>query len=130
MSGLKVVKTISEAKNLEILSISEVAERLKKKDNTATKKWLERRGVRIYAESKSHYVYEIDLAVELDKPWVRSLIHKYPDNWKDIYRGIAKDKSVCDLVLLSLGEEINYLPKTKVKKMDENDKKLFKKLTV
>ncbi len=125
-----LVKTIGEAKNLEILSISEVAKRLNKKDNTATKKWLIKRGVRIYAESKSHYVYEIDLAVELDKPWVRSLVHKYPDSWKDIYKAVAKDKSVYDLVLMSLGEEINYLPKTKVKKLDENDKKLFKKLTV
>lgn len=126
---LRVLKSINEEKNLRILTITEVAERIKAKDSIATKKWLERRGIKIYTDTKTHYVYEIDVAVEIDKPWVINLINKYPENWKEVYRKVVKDNVVYEMVLLSLGEDLSYLPTTKIKSLNDNDKKLFKKLT-
>lgn len=123
------MKLINEEKNLRILTILEVAKKIKTKDNVATKKWLEKKGIRIYTDTKTHYVYEIDVAVEIDKPWVINLVKKFPDKWKEIYKKTAKDNSVYELVLLSLGGELSSLPTTKIKKMNSNDKKLFEKLT-
>ncbi|WP_278035183.1 hypothetical protein [Flavobacterium nitratireducens] len=123
------MKLINEEKNLRILTIFEVAERIKTKDNTATKKWLEKKGVKIYTDTKTHYVYEIDVAVEIDKPWVINLMDRYPENWKEVYKKTVKDNAVYEMVLLNLGEDVSYLPKTKIKSLNGNDKKLFEKLT-
>ena len=126
---LRVLKSINEEKNLRILTITEVAERIKTKDNIATKKWLEKKGIKIYTDTKTHYVYEIDVAVEIDKPWVINLMERYPENWKEVYKKTVKDNAVYEMVLLNLGEDVSYLPKTKIKILNENDKKLFEKLT-
>lgn len=125
----RVLKSINEDKNLRILTITEVAERIKTKDSIATKKWLEKKGIKIYTDTKTHYVYEIDVAVEIDKPWVINLMNKYPENWKEVYKKTVKDNTVYEMVLLSLGEEICSLPSTKIKRLNETDMKLFKKLT-
>lgn len=126
---LRVLKSINEEKNLRILTITEVAERIKTKDNIATKKWLEKKGIKIYTDTKTHYVYEIDVEVEIDKPWVINLMERYPENWKEVYKKTVKDNAVYEMVLLNLGEDVSYLPKTKIKILNENDKKLFEKLT-
>lgn len=125
----RVLETINKRKSLNILSLIEVAEIIKTKDNTATRKWLEKKGIKIYKDTKAHYVYEIDVAVEIDKPWVVNLINKYPEKWKDIYKKTVKDNAVYEMVLLSLGEDLSHLPTTKIKSLNGNDKKLFEKLT-
>jgi uncharacterized GH25 family protein len=123
------LKTINEEKNLRILTIFEVAERIKTKDNIATKKWLNKKGIKIYTDTKTHYVYEIDVAVEIDKPWVIDLMDRYPENWKEVYKKTVKDNAVYEMVLLNLGKDVSYIPKTKIKSLNGNDKKLFEKLT-
>ena len=123
------MKIIDKENNLKILTILEVAKKIKIKDNVATKKWLEKKGIRIYTDTKTHYVYEIDVAVEIDKPWVINLMNRYPENWKDVYKKTVKDNAVYEMVLLSLGEDVSYLPTTKIKSLNGNDKKLFEKLT-
>lgn len=125
----RVLETINKRKSLNILSLIEVAEIIKTKDNTATRKWLEKKGVKVYKETKTHFVYEIDVAVEIDKPWVINLMNRYPEKWKDIYKKTVKDNAVYEMVLLSLDEDLGYLPTTKIKSLNESDKKLFKKLT-
>jgi hypothetical protein len=54
---------------------------------------------------------------------------RYPENWKDVYKKTVKDNAVYEMVLLNLGEDVSYLPKTKIKSLNGNDKKLFEKLT-
>ena len=125
----RVLDITNKEINLKILSIIEVAERIKTKDNIATKKWLEKKGINIYTDTKTHYVYEIDVAVEIDKPWVISLMNRYPEKWKDVYKKTVKDNAVYEMVLLSLGGDLSYLPTTKIKSLNGNDKKLFEKLT-
>lgn len=74
-------------------------------------------------------MYEIDVSVEIDKPWVINLMDRYPENWKEVYKKTVKDNAVYEMVLLNLGEDVSYLPKTKIKSLNGNDKKLFEKLT-
>lgn len=116
------------SKSLTVLTIQEVAQKIKKKDIDATRKWLDERNITIYKDSKPHYVYEIDIDCEMDKPYVRNLRNKHPNNWEEIYKKVAKDNSVYELVVLSLSGEISTRPTTKLKITRSDDVKLYKQL--
>ena len=106
----------------------EVADKLKLKDFDATKRWLEKKGIAIYKETKTHFVYEIDVDVEIDKTRVKDLRNKYPNNWEKLYKKIAKDDSVYEMVVHSLVGESVARPTTKLKLTNQDDKELYKKL--
>jgi len=118
----------TNTKSLTILSILEVADKLKLKDFDATKRWLEKKGIAIYKETKTHFVYEIDVDVEIDKTRVKDLQNKYPNNWEELYKKIAKDDSVYEMVVYSLVGESVARPTTKLKLTNQDDKELYKKL--
>ncbi|MGQ7945049.1 hypothetical protein [Flavobacterium sp. WC2509] len=113
--------------NLSMLTISEVAVKLKLTNGEATKKWLEKRGIQIHKFSKQNLVYEIEVICEIDKPFVKGLKLKYPLKWKNIYRRIVKDYNVYELLILQLEGECDYVPTTKVKR-NKNDEKLYNDL--
>lgn len=112
----------SESSNLSILTIREVAIKLKLINSEAAKKWIEKRGIRIHKFSKQNIVYEIEVICEIDKPFVKSLRLKYPLRWKKIYRNLVKDKNVYELLVLQLEGELDYVPTTKVKRNIEDEK--------
>lgn len=128
---LDILNTYNEinSKSLTTLSILGVATRLELKDYASAKRWLEKKGIKIYKELKSSFVYEIDVNVEIDKLWVKDLSLKYPANWEEIYKISAKDETVCKIVVLSLKGEIVSRPTTKLKLKDNNDKELYRQLT-
>ena len=113
--------------NLSILTIREVAIKLKLINSEAAKKWLEKRGIRIHKFSKQNIVYEIEVICEIDKPFVKSLRLKYPLKWKEIYRNLVKDQNVYKLLVLQLEGELDYIPTTKVKR-NIGDEKLYNDL--
>ena len=120
--------TITTSSNsLTILTISEVGPKIKKKDTDAIKKWLETKNITIYKETKTHFVYEIDVDCEIDKVRVRDFRNKYPNNWKEIYKKIAKDDSVYEMVVLSLGSEFIDKPMTKIKTRNAEEEALYKR---
>jgi hypothetical protein len=112
----------SESSNLSILTIREVAIKLKLINSEAAKKWIEKRGIRIHKFSKQNIVYEIEVICEIDKPFVKSLRLKYPLRWKKIYRNLVKDKNVYELLVLQLEGELDYVPTTKVRRNIEDEK--------
>ena len=121
---------ITSSNSLAILTISDVGPKIKKKDTEAIKKWLEKKNITIYKETKTHFVYEIDVDCEIDKIRVRDLRNKYPNNWKEIYKKITKDNSVYEMVVLSLGGEFIDKPMTKIKTRNAVEDALFKRYSV
>ena len=118
----------TNTKSLGLLTILEVAKKLKLSNFDATKRWLEKKGIKIYKETKTHLVYEIDVDVEIDKNKVKDLRIKYPNNWEQLYKRIAKDDSVYEMVVFILNGETVSRPTTKLKLTTEADKDLYKKL--
>lgn len=113
--------------NLSILTIPEVATKLKLINNEAAKKWLEKSNIRIHKFSKQNWVYEIEVICEIDKPFVKALKLKYPLKWKNIYRRLVKNYNVYELLILQLEGELDYVPTTKVKR-NKSDEKLYNDL--
>jgi hypothetical protein len=117
----------SNSKSLIILTLQEVAPKIKKNDIDAIRKWLSDRNITIYKDSRPHYVYEIDVDCEIDKPRVRTLRNKFPDDWENFYRKIAKDDAVCEMVILSLGGEVRAKPLAKIKPTNKKEEDLIKR---
>ncbi len=106
----------------------EVGKKIKLSDFDAIKRWLDKKGITIYKETKVHFVYEIDVDVEIDKIRVKDLKAKNPNNWQELYRMIAKDIAVYEMVVFILNGEIVSRPTTKLKLTTDADKDLYKKL--
>lgn len=117
-----------QTKSLGILTILEVGPKIKLTDFDAIKKWLNKKGITIYKETKVHFVYEIDVDVEIDKIRVKDLKVKNPNNWQELYKMIAKDNAVYEMVVSSLVGDYVARPTTKLKLTTDADKELFKKL--
>ncbi|MBP6755787.1 MAG: hypothetical protein KA210_06540 [Bacteroidia bacterium] len=115
-------------KSLGLLTILEVGKKIKLSDFDAIKRWLDKKGITIYKETKVHFVYEIDVDVEIDKIRVKDLKAKNPNNWQELYRMIAKDIAVYEMVVFILNGEIVSRPTTKLKLTTDADKDLYKKL--
>jgi hypothetical protein len=112
---------------LTILTISDVGSKIKKKDVEAIKKWLAKKNITIYKETKTHFVYEIDVDCEIDKTRVRDLRNKYPNDWEKVYKKIAKNDAVYEMVVLSLGGELCVNPKSKIRLKDDKEYGLLKR---
>jgi hypothetical protein len=117
----------SISKSFTLITIPEVAIKIKLTDFEATKKWLLQKNITIHSDRKPYTVYEIDVDCELDKPYVRDLRNKYPDNWEEIYRKIAKDDAVCEMVVLSLSGEVKFKPLSKIKTINKSEDELLKR---
>lgn len=115
-------------KSLGILTILEVGQKIKLSDFDAIKRWLDKKDITIYKETKVHFVYEIDVDVEIDKIRVRDLKAKNPNNWQELYKMIAKDNAVYEMVVYSLTGDSVVRPATRLKLTTDADKELFKKL--
>jgi hypothetical protein len=117
----------SISKSFTLITIPEVAIKIKLTDFEATKKWLLQKNITIHSDRKPYTVYEIDVDCELDKGYVRDLRNKYPDNWEEIYRKIAKDDAVCEMVVLSLSGEVKFKPLSKIKTINKSEDELLKR---
>jgi hypothetical protein len=113
--------------SLALLTLPEVGTRIKIKDIESIKRWLSKYNIMMYKLSKQICVYEIDLDCEIDKIRVRDLRMQHPNNWEEVYKSIAKDKSVFEMVVTSLGGEVASKPSTRVKLKSDYEKELLKK---
>ena len=64
----------------------------------------------------------------MDKNWVKGLKNKYPNEWQSVYRKIAKDNSVYEMVVLSLCGDAVTKPIAKIKLTNSDDKNLYNQL--
>jgi len=115
--------------SLDTLTIAQVAEKIHAKDCATARKWLVENGIKIHRFPSHHYVYAIEVASNIDKPFVQNLRAKYPDKWKDRYRDIVKDLSVYKLTLSMLEDEIPSTPSVKVSKINKKDEARYKKFS-
>ncbi len=113
--------------NLNILTIQEVACKIKRRNFKATKKWLQSKNITIHRDSKQLFVYEIDVDTEIDKMKVIDLQKKFPSNWQDVYKKIAKEESVYEMVLHSLGGAVFTRPTTKIKPINKTESDFLNK---
>jgi deoxyribodipyrimidine photolyase len=121
---------LEETKNihLDTLTLPQVAELINVKDNESAKKWLKKNGIKIHNFSRNPFVYSIEVASEIDKPYVQQLRNKYPDKWKDRYRDVVKDLSVYNLTITLLDDEISPIPRVKSSNINKKDKERYKRL--
>ncbi len=114
--------------NNGILTLGEVSNIIMMDSMPAVKKWLTSKSIRINKFSKANYVYEIEVLCELDKQLALNLKWKYPTQWKEMYRCVAKNSAIYELVLIQIGEEVIHRPIYKVKTRGSKDEKLLQEL--
>lgn len=114
--------------NLDLLTISQVAELLNLKDNESAKKWLKKNGIKTYKFSKCLFVYKIEIAAAIDRPFVINLRNKFPDRWKSRYRDVVKDLAVFNLLVSEIEESPTPIPCVRPKLINKKDEKRYKQL--
>ncbi|WP_396164960.1 hypothetical protein [Flavobacterium sp.] len=114
--------------NSGILTLGEVSNIIMMDSIPAVKKWLISKNIRINKFSKANYVYEIEVLCEIDKQLALNLKWKNPNQWKEMYKCIAKNSAIYELVLMQIGEEIVHKPLYKVKTRGSKDEKLLNEL--
>jgi hypothetical protein len=117
-------------KSQSTLTLAEVSIRLNYKNEHVTKRWLRKNGIQIHRLAKNNFVYQIELDLVLEKPYVISLRNKHPQKWKDIYRVVCKDISLYELMVMEMGELTQFIPMTKVSLRSKSDDKLYKSLLI
>jgi hypothetical protein len=117
-----------KSNSLQTLTISEVSVILKFKNDLTTRKWLKDNGIQIHRLAKKSFVYQIEFDLVWDKPYVLNLKRKHPQNWKDLYSCVVKDRSLYDLMMFEIDEENSFTPTTKVSIKSTTDQKLLKSL--
>ena len=112
-----------------IIPIHQVSEMMRFKSINTTMKWLETNSVKIHRISNKKYVFEIDILSEIDKLQVKELKKRYPEKWIEMYRTIATNPKVCELVLLQVGNEpLERTSYTMVKLKNKKEEDLLKQL--
>lgn len=115
-------------KSLVILTIPEVASKIKLKDFDATKNWLTQKSIKMFKETKQLFVYELDVDVEIDLIYAKELKRKFPLHWLQIYKSISKDIAVFEMVKLRLEAVTSSKPKTKILLKTKEDNEILKLL--
>ncbi|MFZ4436158.1 MAG: hypothetical protein ACOYOR_06600 [Flavobacterium psychrophilum] len=114
--------------NSGLLTLGEVGDLLMINSTQSVKNWLRSKNISINKFSKANYVYEVEVVCEIQKQLAINLRRNYPLKWKDMYKLMAPNDSIYELVLIQLGEEVVYKPLIKVKTKGEKDEKLLKEL--
>ncbi|WP_188050255.1 hypothetical protein [Flavobacterium sp. GP15] len=119
------VEELYSTRSLDTLTLMEVGKRLNLIDIEAIKRWLNKNKIRIYKFPKQNYVYQIDLDCEIDKIRVTDLRKEFPDNWEEVYKKIAKDNAVYEMVVISLGGQVFEKIKSKITVKNKKEEDLF-----
>ncbi len=122
---------LNENHSPSILTIGEVANRLKLKKTESATIWLNQNGVTIHKlNKKSNMVYEMDFSCALLIPFVKDFMNKHPMNWEVLLKSILLNDSVYNMILLKIGDNslANKRPKTKVNPKTAKEIELRNKL--
>lgn len=124
----EVESTIS--KSQPRLTLRQVAKELNYKDELATRRWLKMNGIKVHRLAKNNVVYQVDLVLVLEKPFVTSLRNKHPQKWKEIYRRACKDDTLYELMVMEMEDSTPRIPMTKVSLRSKSDDKRYKSLLI
>ena len=119
---------ISNPTGLDTLTIPQVAERINVKNNETAKKWLNERGIKIHRFLKTTFVYQIEVASEIDKPFVIHLRNQHPEKWKDRYRDVVKNLAVYNLTISKIEDTPTLTPIVRARRINKKDEQRYKKL--
>ena len=113
--------------HLDTLTIPQVAEDIHVKDNDTAEKWLKSKGIKIHKHTKSRFVYQIEVASEIDKPFVLELRNQYPERWKELYRDIVKNSAVYNILVSKIESTSSPIPSVKARRINKKDQDRYKK---
>lgn len=119
---------VSNPTGLDTLTIPQVAERINVKNNETAKKWLNERGIKIHRFLKTTFVYQIEVASEIDKPFVIHLRNQHPDKWKDRYRDVVKNLAVYNLTISKIEDTPTLTPIIRARRINKKDEERYNKL--
>jgi hypothetical protein len=111
-----------------LLTLSEVGEKIKLSDPKSIKNWLRHNGITIHKLATRAFVYDLDLKVCLLKPMVLDLIKKHPNQWRGICRSIIDEDVVFEMIMIELDNRTMILPKYKMKFNSIEEEKLYNDL--
>jgi hypothetical protein len=114
--------------NNGLMTLGEVGNLLMINSTQSVKNWLSSKNISVNKFSKANYVFEVEVVCEIEKQLAINLRRNYPTKWKDMYKLIAPNESIYELVLIQIGEEVVYKPLNKVKTRGAKDEKLLKEL--
>ncbi len=119
---------VSTSEN-KTLTIKEVGHLIKRKCKRSIYRWLRKRGVSVYKDTKEAYVFKIEFDVQMDIEYVKSLKMKYPFKWKQMYKTTCSDEALFNLMMIHMEEESVYSQVTDVALKSNDDMKIFKRLS-
>ena len=120
---------INQYNSTGMIPVHQVSEMMSFKSINTTMKWLENNNVKIHRIANKKYVFEIEVLSEIDKLQVKELKRRFPDRWIEMYRTIASNPKVCELVLLQIGDEpVQNTGYTMVKVKNKKEEDLLKQL--
>ena len=119
---------VRNTSNLDMLTIPQVAIMINVKDNGTAKKWLKNKGIKIHNFTKTTFVYQIEVASEIDKPFVLQLRNQYPEKWKERYRDVVKDFAVYNLLLSKIEDIPTQTPTVKSRMVNKKDEERYNQL--
>ena len=108
-----------------IYSISEVGKRINKKGRTAIEEWLMRNNITIHKDTRK-YVFAIDVETKLLLPLASNYKRKHTKDWKQRVETICDgDHQLFQMLMIELCNEPAPLPHTRVKPLNDYQKKLL-----
>lgn len=110
---------------LKFITLKQIGDEVNLRNQKAIRKWLMERGITIHKLSSKTYVYKIDFDLHSDKPLVMNLRRNNPRNWKEMYRVIANNDTLYNLMMLEMEQETVDSPTTMVSTKTKNDEKLL-----
>lgn len=118
----------SNSMHLDTLTLAGVAEKIYVKDDQTAKKWLKEKGIKIHSYPKHSYVFQVEVASEIDKPYVIQLRNQYPDKWKEKYRDVVKDIAVYNLTVSKIEDTPTPTPTVRARRINKKDEERYKRL--
>jgi hypothetical protein len=116
---------------IRLISFDEIRVRYINISDSDLKKWLRSKNIVFQKLSKSLFVNEVDIVIELTKQVAKRLRFSYPSTWKEMLKYISQNESICNVVLIQLGEDTEKLyPKRnrKISIKNKGEEKLFREL--
>jgi hypothetical protein len=115
---------------LKVMTLRQVGDEINMNDLKSIRKWLTRNNITIHKFSSKTFVYKIDFNLHLYKPLVITLRNKNPNNWKEMFKVIANDEVLFNLMMLEMEQEVIKKPLTWVTTRNKSDEKLLKSLAI
>ena len=117
-----------QQKSLLLMTIKEVASKIKLIDESATLRWLIKNNIQIYKIAKKNVVYQLEVDCAIEKPFAKNLRKFFPNNWESIYKVCTTCETVFKMVVMQLNSNVIRTPQTKVIASQGKEKKLLDRL--